>query len=430
MQFGNHWDFQPLSGGPLQHRLNAGFELQRTDASFERAKNTYLYWRATRSTVVDCQGDTETCADGEQYFTRRYVYSSGLSKVRGYEGSIYLEDNAKWGDVELRPGARLSYDDYTGNSNVAPRFSAAWDLFGGKSTVLHAGLNRYYGKVLYTDALRTAVQPVITETRSLVGTTLGTWTFSTQSNTLNSSADLDTPYSDEVSAGIDQALCGGRLKLDYVHRKGHDEIASELSAVQSDGKRYRTFNNNGRSRYESYRLSWQRQWRRGELLLNLTRAESETSAESYNTLLDDTALDRRIWYDGEVLSKDEVPRSDYNRTWTGNFTWLQRLPAGFDFTNVTTYRSGYRAIEDTGSNLTLNSGMPDEEEVDVYAEIKHGQAWVFDWKLGWSAPRLAGAEIRLVAEVLNVFNSKVELGENSDRYETGRQFWAGIEGRY
>lgn len=426
LQLATHWDFQPIGSGPLRHRPNAGYELTRSSASFDRPATTYTYNTATLSAAVNCAGDTHTCADREQYFAIRQAYSAGHSSARINQGSLYLEDTAAWRSLELRPGVRLSRDDYTDNTNLAPRFAAAWDLFGTQETVLLGGLNRYYGQVLLTDKLRAMQKPMVTERRNLVANQPGPWTFSSQTISVNSTANLKTPHSDEVSAGIDQSLFGGRLQLDYIHRKGRDEAARQLSPTQPDGKRYYTFNNNGRSRYEAYRCAWKRSWSSGQLLLNLTKATSTTSIESYDDLLDETALDRRIWYDGDLLTKEEIPRSDFNRTWTGNLSWLQRLPLGFEFTNVTRYRSGYHAIEDTGVNRTL----PEGEEVDVYDDVKHPQSWLFDWILAWRAPRVAGIETRLVAEILNVFDSKVEAGENVDRYEMGRQIWAGLEGRF
>jgi len=430
LQLASHWEFQLAETGEIQHRANAGFELSRSDASFSRPAPTYSYTVAVLSPTVNCNGDNSDCVDGEQYFTRRSLYAPGHSNARINQGSIYLEDAATWGRFEVRPGARFSRDDYTDNNNFAPRFASAFDLFGGQSTVFLGGLNRYYGQVLLTDQLRTMQPPMINERRALVAGSPGPWTYFSQVLTVNSTADLKTPYADEISVGLDQALLGGRMQLDYIHRKGYDEIARELSPVQPDGKRYYTFNNNGRSRYEAYRIAWERSWSQGQLLLNLTNADSTASAETYNDQLsennDQADVDRRVWYNGEPLNKAELPRTDFNRTWTGNFTWLQRFPRGFEFTNVTRYRSGYYALKDTNKNMTLPSG----EEVDIYDDVKYPQSWIFDWILAWRAPRVVGVEIKLVAEVLNVFDSKVELSEYDNRYEQGRQIWAGVEGKF
>jgi hypothetical protein len=425
-QLKGHVDFAAADTGPVRHRANAGFDYEYITGRFERPQRTFSYAVGTVSSVVDCGEDSFACVDGEQFLSTRQVYEAADKTVRMNRVALYAEDRIGLGRVELRPGLRLDYEDYMNNTDLAPRLAASWDTFGDGRSVLFAGANRYYGQTLLTDALREAIPPVRTETRVLGTDNRPTaWQFKSLIKIANRRSDLDTPYSDELTAGLRQRLLGGELILDYIHRDFRDEVAREKT-VAADGFTYFTLNNNGRSRHESYRAAWERRWGRQALWVNLAYQETTTNADSYDTLLDEVAREQLVWFDGKLLRREELPRTDFNRKWVGNLVYFCRLPYGFDFSNVTQYRSGFRALSFTGKNYTL----PDGEKVPLYTEVDFPQAWTFDWELSWHADLPREQRLTLALEVYNVFDRKIHVGGDVNRYETGRQFWAGAEYRF
>jgi hypothetical protein len=129
-----------------------------------------------------------------------------------------------------------------------------------------------------------------------------------------------------------------------------------------------------------------------------------------------------VYYNGQFLDRDELPRTDYSRNWLGNLVLTQRLPLGFEFSNVTRYRGPYSALKLSKTNAPISG-------VDTYTEVKTPASWTFDWKLVWRQP-ITTAEIALSVEVLNVFNHSNQVGGMEGYYEQGRQIWAGIEGKF
>jgi hypothetical protein len=257
--------------------------------------------------------------------------------------------------------------------------------------------------------------------------------------TIQSSAsfsDLNTPYSDEAVVGVDQALLGGRLSLKYVHRKGEDEFAREYGPVQDDGLRYYSMNNNGSSRHDSYRASWERGWEKHYLLLTWNYQDSSTSNETYDAFLDEEDSEGRVWYNGEIVYRSELPRSDYNRPHTVEMLYMVDLPKGFRFTNFARYLSSYhnlentweeRPVPDSDRRFDALTGEFVEENLYVYDDVKRDDAVIVDWKLSWLGNLFGHPRVGLHLDVLNVFDRKVESGTNPGEYRLGRQFWAGLD---
>ncbi|HAD03154.1 MAG TPA: hypothetical protein DCF93_00325 [Desulfuromonas sp.] len=411
----------PFNSGRFHQEVGSGVEVGWSNGYSRRSETAYRYANATLvSPPVDCGGDPY-CSDGEQYFKAITVYDAYRVETDRAEFAVYLEDQLAIGPLALRPGLRFSYETFSANQNLAPRFSSAYDLYG---TQLFFGANRYYGELAFTNVLREKIPTVRAITRTSF---TAPWVSQPLPKTATRRSELKTPYSDELSAGVKQPLPGGYVSFDYVHRKGQDEIARQKKTeVQADGTNYSItrFNNNGRSHYESYRLGWEKAWRVTTLLMNVAYEEANTSVEGYDDYLDDDTLNQWVYFNGQTISRDELPRTDYSRNWLGNLILTQKLPLGCEFSNVTRYRGAYGALELVKADQDI-----DGQIVDVYAEVKTPAGWTFDWKLAWRQPSKT-AEILLSLEVLNVFNHSNRVGGEDGLYEQGRQIWVGVEGRF
>lgn len=435
--FKGKFALEPVSFRRSDHNISAGWEFTRTLASFERLQTSYVYQGARLSPDVLCGDNSFDCVENEQFFTERTVYTAGRSRADITQGALFVEDLAHFGRLELRPGLRLEYNDLMEQTNLAPRLGAGYDLFGNRETLLTAGLNRYYGSTLFTAKLREMKQPFQTESRAAFRNRPLAWEPNAiQGITLTRFSELDTPYSDEFTLGVDQALYGGRLSLKYVLREGKDELATSYGALQSDGLRRFTFNNLGRSHHEAYRLTWERNWSEHMLSLNATYQETRSNHDDYD---DQLGLDNgagQLWYQGELISRSELPGSDYNRPLRLNLTYIATLPRGFSFTNITRFRSGYRSIENTGETLQIPgsearpdpfTGEPIFETRNVYDEVRFGHVVTFDWKLNWQSPPWHGQSVQLTLEANNLFNARSRTAGTTEAYELGRQFWAGAQ---
>lgn len=408
----------PIFTGTLRHELTSGMDLNRTIGSFERQGTTYFYTgKVFLSPEIICGENNFDCVEGEQFFTERRVYDAEKSRADINQVALHSEDFIKYRRLELRPGLRFDYNDLMKETNLSPRFSASYDLFGGGATVLHVGANRYYGSTLLTDKLREAKIPFRTESRTLseVDNQPLPWQ---EANGRGASVTrfekLKTPYADEVSVGFEQQIAGGVFNFQYLRREGRDEFAR----TYTPGVPYyvHTLNNLGKSHHERYRLGWQRNWTHYFFYLNASLQETTTTNEGYDTPLDSEDIEELVWYENKLIRKSDLPAFMQNRPVIVNLIWVAELPARFTFTNFSRYRSAYREIIKTGN----------VEEIVVYEEIKHSGKVIFDWKLAWSTPVYRQQLLNFSLEVNNVFNSRTQTGGSTTTYEMGRQFWAGV----
>lgn len=433
-------NWEPGLRGHLEQKVNGGLQASWTRGSYERPQQALVYKEARLTPDVICGADLFACIDGEQFLTRRNVYHASRTEEDINALALYLENQLTYQRLSVRPGLRADYDDYLENLNLAPRLAVGFDLFGNGKTVLTGGLNRYYGRSFLGFKLREGKLPPNAEYRSTVHNQVSSWL--PYPDTLHSVArfsGLDTPYNDEMVFGFDQSLLGGSLSGKYVHRRGEDEFARQYGPVEADGLRYYTVNNNGHSKHDSYRLSWERAWQKNYLLFTWTYQESTSSNDNYDTVLDDEELQTRVWYQNEIIYKSELPRRDYNRPHSVDVLWTVDLPSGFRFTNKTRYLSSYHNLENTWQEKAVPAsdqrfdyfkGEPVAESLYVYDDVKRGDALVFDWKLAWHGTLMGVPGVGLRLDVLNVFNRKIESGLNPGEYQLGRQVWAGLDFKY
>lgn len=442
---------EPLKRLKTSHQFTVGLDFNSTKGEYSRSDDTYLYKGSKTTPDIICDGADFDCVDGEQYFTRRTKYSADSVDATINRVALYAENKWAYQRLTVRPGLRITYDDFMNNTNVSPRLSTSLDVFGDKQTILSAGANRYYGHSLLAYKLREGRLPYTTETRSSWMNTVsdevcdsgdplscaGKWQPGSDSGvSVYKYSHLKTPYSDELMVGLDQKIWGGTLGLKYVQRNNHDEFAKSYGPIQADGLRYFTMSNNGTSYHKSYRFSWNRKWKKQFISINGTYQQTNSSNEDYDSELNNDPASERVWYDGNIIYRDDLPRTDYNRPFVANLIYIVSLPYGVSFTNLTQYRGGYDSLEHTDMFQTIptgeeridpNTGELITESLPVYEKIKRDDAYIFDWKLTWTKQTWKKQKLILGLEIENVFNTKIQAGSSSTTYERGRQFWVDVE---
>lgn len=393
-QYKTDLNFHRTSTGAVSHQFNIGVDFQHIHGTSNRDRTSYVYSFYDNGTA------------------RRTVYEKHEAEATLRQYNVYAENILRYRRLELRPGLRLSYDDFMGNLNLAPRFAAALDIFGNGRTVLLTGVNRYYANNLLTYKLREEVPTTYYETRL----DDGTWIFKSMSSTVTDFQSLKTPYADEFVIGIEQEVFGGKTIFKYIQRDGKNEFAKSVGDKQPDGFWHYTLNNNGRSRHESYRISWERQWHNHYLNVNGTYQETDSSNESYDDLLND----EEVWYNGQAIPKSQLPRKDFNRPWLINVLYVGQLPYNVTFSSLIKYRSGYQALQKSGKTHA-DLGIP------IYEKTKLGGAATINCKIDWRTRTWTRQEFVLSLEILNLLNKKSASGEEDNEYELGRQFWLGAK---
>lgn len=435
---------KPILSKDTNHTINAGINFEFIRGKLERAEEHNQYYlhkppSLNENLYIVCGESDPACIYKEQFFLDRSHFPAGTTAVDMTLVDLYIDDTITWQNLELRPGLRISYDNYMSNTNTAPRLAASYDFFGNGNTILIGGWNRYYGKTLLTYKLREASPGVDTQQREVTcedgvnGTvcTASSWPEYERPTTIYRYSQAETPYSDETVLGLDQNLMDGRLKITWVQRKGRDEFTRERTDQDSDGQRYYQLTNNGESEHDEYTVDWERQWENHYLAVNATYQETTQSNESYtDNFYGDLYLEDKVLYKGETILRADLPRLDFNRPWKANLIYSANLPMGVTFTNVTRFRSGYKG---------LGSYKLSTEERGVYGvrtgykNVHYPSAVTFDWKIDWELPIPIGDHFVATLEINNVFNKKVQIGngdlfDSNDPkdYELGRQFWLGM----
>jgi len=433
---------KPVPLAKTSHQVNVGIDYEQVHGTLDRDEEANQYIINSNPGVnnanpnIICPANSVDCIDGEQLFLTRFHYPADSTSATINFLDVYIDDRIQWQRLEIRPGLRISYDDYMENTNFAPRLAASYDTFGSGKTLLIGGWNRYYGRTLLTYKLREASPGSHFQTRGVINTAEGdlpeTWPEYSSPSTMYRYSAADTPYTNETVLGLNQELWGGRLKLTWVHRNGKDEFTREKSEKQDDGKSYYELTNYGESEYDEYSLEWGRSWQKHFLSINATYQKTTMSDnESYVDTFDQDDLYDEVWYEGKLTAKTDLRRKDYSRPWVVNLVYSTQLPWGITFTNVTKYRSGYEGLDSLSVSEKIALGIP--KATTAYIDNRFPGAWVFDWQVDWDVPFIKGQKLVTTLEINNVFNEKVQLGDGgtvSDtdpaNYELGRQFWLGM----
>ncbi|MEA3363802.1 MAG: TonB-dependent receptor plug domain-containing protein, partial [Thermodesulfobacteriota bacterium] len=419
-------DFDTIWLGITQHKIKLGLQSTYSSQSYKRPATNYYYYSSNMDNSIVCEPSNIACIDGDQYLSKRIEYVEADTNAEITDAAAYIQDSFSWKRLELYPGVRISYDNFTNNTNIAPRLSTSLDIFGNSQTILFAGKNRYYSGTLLTHAL----YEDIIQTYQHYDNEIDDWIDNTQQyQTVFKSSEVKTPYTDELTAGIIQKIFGGELKFQYIEKRSRDEfLRYKVDNPLPDPDTY-IMANFGRSEHKSYQISWQRSWKQHFLELNGTWQETTTSNDDYSTSISEGELTETIWYKNKELYYYEIPKEDFNRPVVANLTYIGKLPYGLTFTNVIKYRGAYWKLEDTKTNRS--SEIDPTQESDVYEKVKTKKSILFDWKICWAIPQFYKQQILLSLDIYNVFDHKIKYdyqsGTSGYDYELGRQIWAGLE---
>jgi hypothetical protein len=420
--------FHEFQLGQFNHKIKIGMEATHSRQSFDRHKTSYYYYSGVLDSSLVCSAGDVACIDGEQYLSRRVIYNQAHAVADVFDAAGYVQDTISWKRFELFPGLRFTYDDVTEEKNIAPRLSTSLDIFGNRQTILFAGLNRYYSGTLLTHTLYEPIK-TFNQYRTTPGINESDWSSTT--NSLYRDSSVKTPYTDEQTVGLIQQLLGGEFKIQYINKVSKDEFAkTRINNPYPEPDIYLR-NNLGRSEHESLQVSWLRSWQTQQLEVNATWQKTNTSHTGYDDVLDDEDLLETVWYEGEELLFNEIPRRDFNRPFVINLIYSCRLPYDVMFTNTTKYRGAYWRLWNTVERKPSERYPDQSPDPYVYEKRKNKRTVTFDWHLSWKVPSLVQQHLVLTLDILNVFDKKAKIayqtGTAGYDYEVGRQLWAGIE---
>lgn len=439
--------------GRTEHRLQFGAGVQRRDAYYERLNDHYNYQSpAATSSCTLSTGvvDTESCslspvyttagtvrAGQGQYFRKLMLYHAGAFEVSGTELEAWVQDDIRIGDVSVRPGLRADRNSIWRSTTLSPRLALSWDINGAGTTVLSAGVNRYHGRNFFNYLIREGREHLQEEINRTSSATPWDTLSGERATTANRVTDLDVPYTDEWTLGVQQTWAGLVFNAKYVNRESRREILRKQVTDPYDRDTYNLrlyeYTNDGRSGSGIYTLSvapvhaWEWGAATTTAQLAFDYADIRRNYNDYESVLD--TLDEWVSYEGRIVRLYDLPAQDYNRPWSARLSTQTRIPAlGLLWSNFFRYRDGHRAVDSTGDTV-----VHQDAPVPVYADTRYPGGWTWDTTLEYSLalPRDQEAYVRVEAQnVLNRSNRILGSTAGSTFYEPGRSYWLELGYRF
>ncbi|RKF19365.1 TonB-dependent receptor [Altericroceibacterium spongiae] len=436
--------------------LRGGLDYQHINALRERPQT----YRAYRSALVEDENENPiypasiVCADGDSLTCVTGEYALGTyGEYRAYTADIDLDNVAAWmeynvylGPVDLRAGLRYDYESFLGNHNIAPRLAATWNAAPGWTVTL--GANRYYGRSMLAYAIREQYPDNFSYERR--GTYVGDqyvvsdsdWYLSKTSVPSGySSSELDTPYSDELTASLGAPLLGGTARIKGIYRKTKKEFARSLRKQEEyvletgdiTTRRFYEMTNDGHSSYRGLSLEWLRQVGKHSFAINTNFSKTKSDTENYlETSFLLTEQDVDVVFNGEIISLVDLlnrnQRMEFASPFIVNASWSALWLDDRLTTNVNLrYRDGFSQIEDININETI-----DGRRYDVYDVVKYPDRINVDLNARFDVLRSTAGTLTADVRVSNLFNTipSKDSVSISNPYQMGRSFWLGLKYRY
>lgn len=419
---------------------------------FVIADDGKVYSTLLGNQVASVAGGIFHCAPGDMLCSEKEIFPSYsvspkydvTAVVNAIHNFAEIDQTWKWFNV--RAGARLDYDDYFKNINIAPRLAGTVTPFEGVSFT--GGVNRYYlGESLYY-AIREKQPSQVNVRRTGVITPVdlpylpdGTARAWAQPGTpvmynYGRVADLNTPYSNEYTGavGIRDPLLGGFVRLKYLERYKEDQFATA-----SCGTLCYQVSNGGSSFYRSKSVEYTKQWDRlqnpfflngAAISGNATWDDQKTAHGTYllNVDFNGDGYDdssRRISYKGKSYRPEEFTEV------TGNLDIPVRIGATLstvwfdgllELNGNAGINLGYQGVANTNKPDKVTDGCTAGAGCYKYEDINFGTTLKLDVSGRINVTEQAAIDFH----VDNITNSTQNAVSYYDYpWVLGRTFWIG-----
>lgn len=446
--------------GQVLNKINTGFQYRFGQSNYQRNEDSYIYNNTKNDSDVICNGSTQDCENGSQYFTTRQVYKAEDVDVNISGFATYIDNIFKYKRFEITPGVRVDYNTYLKNFDFAPRLNSSYDIFGNGKTKIFGGLNRYYDKSFLGFKLREARSPYQTEYRSTYQNELNSSNIPNgQINPTiwNPSADkgdnkylfssLDTPYSDEQVLGLSQNFSDNTIMLKYVIREGKNQFLEEK-------KDYRLFTNpngtlayykpikvtnNGKTKYNALTISLYNnnpiKIGAFDFSYNFSTNINTVNKANFNdyNYEDKTISKDKAYLDGKLVDYNDIDLNQEKQTFNLNFSFenmktnIFGIPTNISLYNYLRYTDKYKGIYNLRKTVSATETTPDQQshaiEVGAFETKQYKGYFTFDTKLAMDFNLYKKQKLTTTVEVINLFDEKIEENFDKQYYNIGRQFW-------
>lgn len=435
------YKLKALQWGDVRHDMAFGWSADFAKAKYDRNHGGAAYSPPRKNVATVCLPGDHTCVTGEQWQWQKIAYPAMNAKVGNNHYAAYVEDKINWGKLEITPGVRVDYDEYLGNTDIAPRLTASYDFFDNERSKIFGGINRYYADSMLSYALSDHLGRMLRYNRK---SPQDPWTLSRVTVGRRYGGDhLKTPYSDEINLGYRQRWGNTEWTVKWVNRHGKDQFARTYFYDKKTKDRWYTLNNNGHSEANTFTLTGRLMkpvsWGIADISADwgATLSRSKANFRYYEDTTDEETDDNKVIIDGKLKDFSELPAMDYNTPWNAFANINIHFPKQrLNWSNRLNYTAGYSAY------VTERVDCPDEHPVcgnydgraTLYEKMKFANRFTVDWRFTYTIP-IAKTHLDIDLDVLNVFNSRIASSNSrgtlgSISYKPGRQFWLGARYRW
>ncbi|MDR2400238.1 MAG: hypothetical protein LBD73_01130, partial [Deferribacteraceae bacterium] len=138
---------------------------------------------------------------------------------------------------------------------------------------------------------------------------------------------------------------------------------------------------------------------------------------------------------GRRIKLKDLPKDNYNRPYVFNLSYVGKYFNHLTVSGIINYSTPHKKLySETEDDGTSTPG--DRNIISVYKTIELDDSFTLDCTFSWEQKIYKDHKIILTLEVMNILDSKNKIGEgyrtyykgdyNYDKFQLGRQFWAGI----
>lgn len=436
-------------------RLSFGADYNFTQVDSKRPVATSSYRQASSKGVtlnpqiISADGsDDPTVINGEQALNHMIYYPAYDITVKLNKADAWAEwtqegtlAGMKW---SYRAGLRYDSNDFLKNNDLAPRFTAQIHPLEWLS--IFAGYNRYYAHDFVDYKLREAWPDTYIYRRNgtlnadgqLVYSSSDWYLYMHSKSASYSQADVKTPYADEATAGIQMTGKWGTVSVKYMDKRTRDEFALSQGILEeyipeddpTSTSYHRTYviTNDGFTNYESWTLSWEKQYGRHRFEINSTFSDTETSNNTYFDDYDEEYYREEVYYNGNVVTRKDIAlvRENYATPTYVNFIWDSRWFSNRLFLTLNgRWNESYEYTDYTGS-ITV-----DGTKYNLYEDVDKPQNFVTNLNVNWIAWQSDYGQLAINTKIENLFNRLPNTeATKSNPYQEGRTVWLGIKYSY
>ena len=375
-----------------------------------------------------CDKNDRTCINDDsfgglgQFLSVKYYFGDVKNSTTNDKISLYFEDDMRYKRLKIRPGIRIERDSFNGDINLAPRFVTELDLLGDENHFAGFGLNRYYGRNLFSyEIFNDMYSHYATYERNHPDESFAE--ISRRSNSWKNSK-LKTPYDDEFSLFYRGIYGNLKTNLKYIRRASRDEVVGiSESRLGVSGSNFSVYTNGGKSDTNIVSLAFAND-KAIEFIGGLHHFGASASWTHQKRNFQDyrsSDIDDLVVYKGSVIKKSQLPPQNlYTPIKASAYHTMAFNQYGISLTNRLNY---------TGSNDIYIRGYDSNAGLTSYTKEKlKGYA---TWDLRLSVQKKVYNDFSAFAnfDINNVLNKRyaVDGGTVNNEiyydYGLGRNFW-------